>query len=267
MLAVCRVQRAGRTTGRRVAASFGRSRVVAAGRSDRRDVGMRFLQNGRMPPRVAPSRWHAVCCRIDPRRGVVARKEAHMRRIGRRLATIATLAFAVGVAGAEDRGTGTSGLPNRSPSGPAATSSPGTSGTGAVEGSASSTKSCPHLMTGTVTKLDKARGSLQIDVAGADQLELELSPEELAGFEQGDQVVVSMGVHETGHNSPRTRWPPACNPEGAAPSVFHRRCDHRPMAQTRPRRQTACNVAHAGSRSGRHGGLGRASVDLPPRGR
>jgi hypothetical protein len=56
---------------------------------------------------------------------------------------------------------------------------------------------CSHQTTGTVKRVDKAAGSVSIDVAGADSVELRLPPDELAGFEEGDQVVVSLGIRES----------------------------------------------------------------------
>ena len=117
-----------------------------------------------------------------------------MTRVGRWAAPAVGLAVAAGLAVAEDRGTGTEGLPGRSPSGQAGTSSPGTFGVG---GTASATAGeCAHKMTGTVKQLDKSAGTVSIDVAGTENIELKLPPNELAGFEEGDQVVVSMGLRE-----------------------------------------------------------------------
>ena len=117
-----------------------------------------------------------------------------MTRIGRCMAAAAAMVLAASVAGAQDRGKGTEGLPGRSPSGQAGTSSPGGTGVGANE--AAMKGDCSHRMTGTVTDVDKSTGSVSIDVAGANSLQLHLPPQELDGFEKGDQVVVSMGVSE-----------------------------------------------------------------------
>jgi hypothetical protein len=112
-----------------------------------------------------------------------------MRRTGR-LACVAAALAVGGVAFADDRSTGTSGLPGRSPSGPAGTSSPGTTGTG-VTGALGA--NCAHEVMGTVKRLDAAEGTVSVDVAGSD-MKLRLPPNELAGFKEGDQVVVSVGV-------------------------------------------------------------------------
>jgi hypothetical protein len=119
-----------------------------------------------------------------------------MSRIGRYMIAAGVLVLG-GIAGAEDRGTGTSGLPGRSPSGPAGTSSPGSTGTGAA---AALGTNCAHEMTGIVKRLDSAEGTVSVDVAGSD-LKLRLPPNELAGFKEGDQVVVSLGVREVGQGS------------------------------------------------------------------
>jgi hypothetical protein len=115
-----------------------------------------------------------------------------MIRIGRYMVAAALLALGGGLARADDPGTGTSGLPGRSPSGPAGTSSPGTTGTGAPEALGGN---CAHEMTGTVKKLDTATGTVSVDVAGSD-MKLRLPPNELAGFKEGDQVIISLGVRE-----------------------------------------------------------------------
>jgi hypothetical protein len=84
---------------------------------------------------------------------------------------------------------------DRSPSGgAAATSSPGNTGVGATTGATSS--GCSHQMTGTVKRIDKATGTVSIDVAGAGDIQFTLPQSELSGFENGDQVVVSMGIRE-----------------------------------------------------------------------
>jgi hypothetical protein len=122
-----------------------------------------------------------------------------MIRFGRYMIAAAFLMLSTGAAfAADDGGTGTSGLPGRSPSGPAGTSSPGTTGTGAT---AALGANCAHEMTGTVKKLDTAAGTVSVDVAGSD-LKLRLPPNALAGFEEGDQVVVSVGVREVGEATP-----------------------------------------------------------------
>ena len=108
------------------------------------------------------------------------------------LTVAAALALTGGIAIAEDS-TGTSGLPGRSPSGPAGTSSPGATGTGAA---AALGGNCAHEMTGTVKRLDPAEGTVSVDVAGSD-MKLRLPPNELNGFKEGDQVVVSLGVRES----------------------------------------------------------------------
>ncbi len=117
-----------------------------------------------------------------------------MSRIAR--LAIATAVFAAcRMAGAQERGTETQGLPGRSPSGPAGTSSPGTTGAGTTDALAGD---CTHQMTGTVKRLDPAEGTVSVDVAGSD-LKLRLPANELAGFKEGDQVVVSLGVRERRH--------------------------------------------------------------------
>ena len=109
-------------------------------------------------------------------------------------AAIAGMALVVGIAVAQDRGTGTDGPGGRSASAAAATSSPGNTGVGATTGATSA--ACSHQMTGTVKHLDKATGSMSIDVAGTGEMKLTLPPSELDGFENGDQVILSMGVRE-----------------------------------------------------------------------
>jgi hypothetical protein len=123
-----------------------------------------------------------------------------MIRLARNLAVVAGLAAAGGLAVAQDRTTGNEGLPGRSPSGAAETSSPGATGTGAA--AAVGDDDCAHQMTGTVTKLDAAAGTLSIDVAGGNGMTLRLPASELKGFEEGDQVVVSLGVRESRATAP-----------------------------------------------------------------
>jgi hypothetical protein len=118
-----------------------------------------------------------------------------MMHTGRWLAAAAGLALATGVAGAQDRSRGTEGLPGRSPSGQAGTSSPGATGVGGQ--AAAMPGDCSHKVSGTVKRLDRSSGTVSIDVAGGENLELKLPPGELSGFETGDQVVVSMGIRES----------------------------------------------------------------------
>jgi len=54
-----------------------------------------------------------------------------------------------------------------------------------------------HEMTGTVSRLDKSAGTVTIDVPGSSDIELRLPPEEIAGFREGDQVVVSMDIRDS----------------------------------------------------------------------
>ena len=118
-----------------------------------------------------------------------------MTPIARCVVVVAGAVLVAGVAIAEDRGTGTEGLPSRSPSGQAGTSSPGATGAGSAAEALGG--SCPHRIEGTVKKIDKSAGTVSIDVPGSDAVELHLPPGDLAGFEQGDQVVVSMGIRES----------------------------------------------------------------------
>ena len=120
-----------------------------------------------------------------------------MRHIGRSIALAAGLAAAAGLAVAEERG--------RGPSGPAGSSSPGATGAGSAEALAES--NCEHEMIGTVKKLDAAAGTVSVDVAGGTDMTLRLPPNELAGFEEGDQVVVSVGVRESRATTPGGRDP------------------------------------------------------------
>ena len=109
-----------------------------------------------------------------------------MRPIARCSTMVVGATFLAGTAMAQDS----------SPSGgAAATSSPGNTGVGATTGATSS--GCSHQMTGTVKRIDKAAGTVAIDVAGAGDLQFTLPPRELSGFETGDQVVVSMGMRES----------------------------------------------------------------------
>jgi hypothetical protein len=117
-----------------------------------------------------------------------------MSRIGRYMAAAVVLALGGIAAAADDRGIGTSGLPGRSPSTPVGTSSPGAAGIGAADALGSN---CAHEMTGTVKRLNAAEGTVSVDVAGSD-LVLRLPPNELSGFKEGDQIVVSVGVREVG---------------------------------------------------------------------
>jgi len=118
-----------------------------------------------------------------------------MMTMARSATMLVSAAFLAAAAMAQDRGTGTEGLGSRSPSGgAAATSSPGNTGDGATTRATSS--GCSHQMTGTVKRIDKATGTVAIDVAGSD-LQLTLPPSELSGFENGDQVVVSLGLRES----------------------------------------------------------------------
>ena len=54
-----------------------------------------------------------------------------------------------------------------------------------------------HEMTGTVSRLDKSAGTVTIDVPGSSDIELRVPPEEIAGFREGDQVVVSMDIRDS----------------------------------------------------------------------
>lgn len=117
-----------------------------------------------------------------------------MRSSFRTYAVLAAGLLVVTTAGAQDRGTGNDAMPGRSPSGPAGTASQGSTGTGSVAGATRAT--CEHQMTGRVSELDKARGTLAIEFAGDEDIRIHLPANELAGFEQGDEVVVSMGVKE-----------------------------------------------------------------------
>jgi hypothetical protein len=94
-----------------------------------------------------------------------------------------------------------------------ATGMPGGSPTAAAGTPASN--SCPHQMTGTVKQLDKTTGTVAIDVAGANSIEIHLPPNELAGFQEGDQVVVSMGLRESraGTTAPSGRDPREFDPD------------------------------------------------------
>jgi hypothetical protein len=96
---------------------------------------------------------------------------------------------AAGLAVADERADGAEGLP----AGPAGTRLPGAPGLGAADPLGNN---CAHEMTGTVRKLDAAAGTVLVDVAGSDMI-LRLPPSELAGFKEGDQVVVSLGVRES----------------------------------------------------------------------
>ncbi len=117
-------------------------------------------------------------------------------------ATAASVALLAGLAVAQDRGRGTEGTGARSPSaGAGGTSSPGNTGVGAITGATA--PGCEHQMTGTVKRLDKAAGTLSIDVAGTGEMQLTLPPSELEGFEQGDQVIVAVGVRGSGARGDR----------------------------------------------------------------
>jgi hypothetical protein len=106
-----------------------------------------------------------------------------MTRIGPWLIAPACLALAAGVARAEHPGSGTDAVPGKTaPSAP-----PGKT----------TADCCEHQMTGTVSHLDRSAGTVSIDVPGASDIELRLPPEEIAGFREGDEVVVSMGLHES----------------------------------------------------------------------
>jgi hypothetical protein len=123
-----------------------------------------------------------------------------MSRIARYLAAAALLVSA-GIAGADDRSHGTDGLLGRSASDPAGTGSPGTTGVGTPSALGAN---CAHEMTGTVKRIDAAEGTVLVDVAGSD-LKLRLPPSQLAGFKEGDEVVVSLGVREAREATPTER--------------------------------------------------------------
>jgi hypothetical protein len=116
-----------------------------------------------------------------------------MKRIAARAAAVVGVVLAAGLASAEDRSKGTEGVPGRSPSGPTAATSEGAVPTGTV---AAADEECAHQMTGTVKDLDKARGTLEIQIAGEEPLRIHLPASEISGFDEGDEVVVSMGVKE-----------------------------------------------------------------------
>jgi hypothetical protein len=119
-----------------------------------------------------------------------------MKCIGRGAFVAAGLLLATaGLSGAQDRSKGTEGEPGRSPSGPTAASSKGAVGAGAGAQNPAN-DDCTHQMTGTVKDLDKARGTLEIQIAGEEPLRIHLPTSEMSGFEEGDEVVVSMGVKE-----------------------------------------------------------------------
>jgi hypothetical protein len=70
-------------------------------------------------------------------------------------------------------------------------------GTAVAEDSAATSKAtAEHEMTGRVSRLDKSAGTVTIDVPGSSDIELRLPPEDIAGFREGDEVVVSMGMRE-----------------------------------------------------------------------
>ena len=112
---------------------------------------------------------------------------------------------------ADERGTGTSGLPGTSPAGPAGTSSPVSAGVGSSLDAL--TNGCGHTMSGTVKQLDKTTGTVSIDVAGSNDVELRLPPGELAGFKEGDQVIVSMGIRESRAGTRPTEEPGGLDPD------------------------------------------------------
>lgn len=58
----------------------------------------------------------------------------------------------------------------------------------------STAERCEHEVTGRVSHLDRNAGTVSIDMPGTSDIELRLSPDEIAGFREGDQVVVSMGL-------------------------------------------------------------------------
>ena len=67
----------------------------------------------------------------------------------------------------------------------------------AVAGDSAASKATgEHEMTGRVSRLDKSAGTVTIDVPGSSDIELRLPPEDIAGFREGDEVVVSMGMRE-----------------------------------------------------------------------
>jgi len=74
------------------------------------------------------------------------------------------------------------------------------SGADAATGTARDTGAadCSHQVTGTVKKSDRTSGSVLIDLAGGEDLTLHLTPAEASQFQTGDQVVVSLGVRESG---------------------------------------------------------------------
>jgi hypothetical protein len=137
--------------------------------------------------------------------------------LGRYVALAGGLLVAAAVAGAQDRTTGNEAMPGRSPSGPAGTASQGATGTGSVAGATRGT--CEHQMTGRVAALDKARGTMAIEFAGDEDLRIQLPASELAGFEQGDEVVVSMGVKERRTEAGETGTRPGILPESLPGSV------------------------------------------------
>jgi hypothetical protein len=167
-------------------ATCGASRV---GRSA--DLGFRRTPTGVVVARRRPA-GSARTLLSSMRRAWRVEGGRTMSRFARGLSVVAALALCGAAASAEDRSTGNSGLPGRSPSGPAGTSSPGATGTGAPNALGGR---CGHEVTGTVRRLDPAEGTLSVDVAGSD-MKLRLTPNELSGFKEGDQVIVSIGVRE-----------------------------------------------------------------------
>jgi hypothetical protein len=98
-----------------------------------------------------------------------------MRRIGTAAALAASVVMAAGIAAGEERVRGDDAE----------------TGTATLGG-----PTCSHEVTGTVKELDRTTGTVAIDVPGSNDIELHLSPNELAKFKEGDRVVLSMGIRE-----------------------------------------------------------------------
>ena len=55
-----------------------------------------------------------------------------------------------------------------------------------------------HTMSGTISKLDRDKGTLTLKAANNEELELHFPPAALQNYKEGDQVAVHLGITKAG---------------------------------------------------------------------